>query len=509
MSGCLYSSKKWKEINVNDKASHNSVTHWKKLFCLGIFVFAASVLMSQPVYAGAAGLCPLPTGESEGIELFSSLVPCLIDHIQNHGRVLIEHMQTVTKPIFQAFLVLTVLIYGILLITGMLQKAGRDTFVFLIKIMVVIWVTENLVYVHDSMYVMMDALVKAVTITGNAGGGVRCQVAATVWGQLDCIVDMVIGLGTRSTQMLTNGLLGFFLSAFLSGSMGTLIGLLGLYFCVNLVIGSVKAAYIYILAVLSLVLLIMMGSLLVPLIFFKTTFGYFSSWSTMVLSAVLQPMLLFAFLSVVVEAMDVIIYSGDNSIYYTIAGEASRAPDFNLALYLADNGIYQEDSINYATSDANKETFEQCMSAAQERGDQGATQDLTLLCDGISEATATRSDPNNWANGIPIPRLSFDVLTAVSNGGTASSPTAGDATAVGAKLLALATSFIIACLTGFMFVTMLDHVPKIARDLSGGAYNTPALNETGFENASQQLMSQVGAQTASMASRVGSLVGGR
>lgn len=504
MIGYQSSNKKWKETYVKDKGNISYITNARLLFFMGIVAFFC-VFMFLPQSANAQEeMCPVP--EDAGISLFSVLMPCLVEEVQVHGRELIQHMQDFVSPIFSSFLVLVVIIYGVLLIAGMLQKTGRDTFVMLIKVAVVIFVMDNLIYVHDSMYALMDALVQAVTVVGGAGGGIRCPGVVGIWGQLDCIIDMVVGIANPVT--LSNGLLGFFVSSFLSGSMGALIGLLGLYFCINLVIGAVKASFIYILAVLALILLIMMGALLVPMIFFKTTFSYFSAWSTMVLSTVLQPMILFAFLSVVIAAMDVIIYTGPNSIYRTIAGEASQAADFNLATFLTDQGIYDEENVAWAVFDQSQAEYCRGQSSEEATGEIGLGSDITIIEDcGEADPTEIRQDGNNWAMGIPIPRITWSRLAQVASGdggdGGANSEVTGE------KLLELATAFIIASLTGFMFVTMLDHIPKIARDLSGGMHNTPALNDTGFEAGAQTLMNQVGSKAGDVAGRLGGLVSGR
>ncbi len=276
---------------------------------------------------------------------------------------------------------LAVIVFGIMAAFGMLEKVGRDSIMLLIKIAAVSTFAMNTDYLYHQTITMMDSVAQSVVsfvpengtadnTQGSDFSKINClknmndvKSSATSakyisgpWLAMDCILDTVIGIkvenlgGISQTalgqgkayneklknadQGLSRGMLYFFFSAYSSSVMGFVLAIIGLIFIWGIISLIIKALFIYIAGYLGIAVLMMAGPLFIPMLLFQATKAYFDKWLKLVISFALQPVIILVFVVLSISAVDLATFSGDYSVMYRIAGEASRQSDFSLNYYL-------------------------------------------------------------------------------------------------------------------------------------------------------------------------------
>jgi len=106
----------------------------------------------------------------------------------------------------------------------------------------------------------------------------------------------------------------------------------------------IRAFFIYIAGYLGVTFLVIVSPLFIPMVLFKETKQYFDKWAKLLISFALQPVIMLVFIIFSLTAMDMAAFSGNYSIMYRIAGDASRSPTFDFNKYLTDNKIIIEKS---------------------------------------------------------------------------------------------------------------------------------------------------------------------
>lgn len=276
-------------------------------------------------------------------------------------------------------LTLGMAIYGVMAAAGMLEKVGRDTLFFLVKVSFIAYFSLNADVMYDYAIRGMDAAGEAVVQVapkyGTADGtkdfsDITClkvmneaayeagKPPVGPWVAMDCMLDTVFGIkidthvggggptgggGTKwfndqiGGKGLTRGLVFFFFSGMQTSVVGLMLAILGFIFMWGLITMIIKALMTYIAGYIGITFLMIISPIFIPLLLFRTTKEYFDKWVKLVISFALQPVLILLFVSLSIAAVDLALYSGDYSVMYRIAGKESRKAGFNLNTYLTDN----------------------------------------------------------------------------------------------------------------------------------------------------------------------------
>ncbi len=284
-----------------------------------------------------------------------------------------------------AAITLAVVLYGVLLSFGMVEKLGRDTFVLLIKITAVVFFVGQSPLIYNSATRMMDGIALEVvsfvppsgpvdaTATsdfsrinclqvaadGSTAGGNPMPVAAA-WLGVDCLLDSIIGIKVprdpadpvpafnpvyynvtldnanpaRENRGLSRGLLNFFFSSLQSSVFGLVLGVVGALFIYGTILLIIQAFFTYIMGYMGIAFLTIVSPLFIPMVLFRETKQYFDKWAKLMISFALQPVLMLVFIMMTITAVDLAVFSGSYSIMYRIAGNESRAANFDLNEYL-------------------------------------------------------------------------------------------------------------------------------------------------------------------------------
>lgn len=284
-----------------------------------------------------------------------------------------------------AALTLAMIVYGIMLSFGMVEKLGRDTFVLLMKMAAVITFVANSQLIYDMVIDAMDGASAAVisytppssaTVdsTGSKIDQTTCinkmledlkeadksQPIIAPWLGVDCLLDTVIGIkkplksgdpppvidgswfnskldnpdASKSNQGMSRALIFLFFSSMESSIVGLILAVIGFVFILGLLMLIVKIFFIYIMGYMGVAFLVIISPLIIPLVLFNQTKQYFDKWTRLLISIAIQPVIMLVFLIFVLTAVDLAAFSGKYSIIYRIAGDKSREANFDLNKYL-------------------------------------------------------------------------------------------------------------------------------------------------------------------------------
>lgn len=375
-----------------------------------------------------------------------------------------EFLQGFYNAVFragQAVLTLAVTIFGVMLATGAVEKASRDGFVVLFKLGCVLYFVQPhiVTWIFNSGLDAMEELTNAVYQFGNWGQSGRCFDVFTLWDRLDCTLDVLIGTvkdteNGAQLQGVSRGMLHFFASNMASTSLGAIIGMLGFYVTYEVVLAVIKSLHTYLAAIIALAFILMFAPLFVPMIMFKVTRSFFDKWMRIAISFILQPVILFGFLSMMMIAMETMMLTGPGSLLKTIDPSLDQKNKF-VSEALENQGAFGSKMFERMFDTGN--TAERNIQLE----DTGATG-----MRGVDKSVKNADDVDAAVAGMGSMNTRWDKVqyAKLKNCGSAEECQ---------KRIAMV--MVTMALTAFVFVSMLNYIPNLATDLSGGIYEVPSL----------------------------------
>lgn len=348
---------------------------------------------TPPVSSPGTGIEP-PSACDGFVGVTHRLAGCIRITIDEGAQRFFDDVYPGLQRAIGGVLTLAIVIYGVMISYGLVEKVGRDTFVLLLKIAAVVYFVTSSPFMFRTIIGAMDGASAAVISysppsgsADNAGSDynqsvcMQAMVAAqaasngslptgsnprpviTPWLGIDCLIDSVIGikilpasgnaapLGSGEWFNKTyadtkdetqgdgpaRGLLFFFFSSMQSSVTGGLLAVVGFFFVFGLLSLIVRAFFVYIAGYMGVALLVILSPLFLPMILFKETKQYFDKWAKMFIGFAMQPVIMLVFIIFSLTAVDLAAFSGNYSIVYQIAGDASRTAPFSLNKYLTVN----------------------------------------------------------------------------------------------------------------------------------------------------------------------------
>lgn len=446
-------------------------------------------------------------GEDKDHGIIERFVLCSRLTVNNVFLYFIFYVYPAFEEVIYAAITFCIILFGIKAMSGNMENVGRESFLLAIKVACVVYFTSNLDFVFNSMIGIMDSLLDLVTrftkINGSVLGKLKCAddsffgdsvIQSTLydfglsswpfWKRLDCILNGVIGLGQdpvsgKYNVRFSQGVLAFFIYCIASGLWGFFIFLMGFVMCITLVLCAMRAVQLYMLCFIMLAILTIMGVIFIPMILFKneTTSQMFKKWSISGIGYMLQPVLMFAFMSLLMTAYDQIMFTGKSSVFYALAGDASQEQDFNLHQYLETNKVYttDENRFEYFLDPAQFNTQEPCKDGAVEK-DSGVLGNAFCLDGGASAAGASDA----IRQGIDFKAIKWDVLGKVRE--PALTPYFPDET-VNVQYT-VASAMLMAALAIYVFNMFITYLPQIVGQIGSGTdklKGAKQLSEAGFD----------------------------
>ena len=162
-----------------------------------------------------------------------------------------------------------------------------------------------------------------------------------MWDTIDCKISKYMGIGDSpyskyAPQILLIGISTLFFP-FLLISISVFTA------CIILLI--IRCVHIYIIAFMAVVILAFMAPLIIPAALFKFTKGIFDKWLSQIMSYLIQPIIMFTFLSLTLAIMDMFVYG--NNYKFTGMTSNHEAGENMMCMYLKDaNGEVETEICN-------------------------------------------------------------------------------------------------------------------------------------------------------------------
>ncbi|NBV06007.1 MAG: hypothetical protein EBS06_02075 [Proteobacteria bacterium] len=139
-----------------------------------------------------------------------------------------------------------------------------------------------------------------------------------IWDTLDCKIARALGYGI---EVSVPNLVMMILGGFITGGAGVIFLVATFAFAFFLIALTIRALHIFILSMMSIIILFYISPITVTMIMFNKTKGIFDKWWKNILSFALQPMILFAYLGILLTFFDTIVM-GD----VTFLGDGKSVP---------------------------------------------------------------------------------------------------------------------------------------------------------------------------------------
>lgn len=246
--------------------------------------------------------------QHEGV-LLAVIVPCIRDVIQEAAETMTAQFDDYLLPGATAFITLVLVIFGI---KGMVQEGDvkKDGFILLIKIGCVFAFMEAFGGFIPAVFGTMRDGGEIVTASlGSSLQGVQCDMSKFTgeapWNYLDCVLGTLFGFAPN-----------MFLGSSIFGAMGSMWssqfgaslfmgGMFIFFFILKLVF---RAAYTYLMACVIVGFLIVISPVLIPLLMLGVTFQYFEHWMRALISTMIQPIIVLAYVTLCFSILDQIMF---------------------------------------------------------------------------------------------------------------------------------------------------------------------------------------------------------
>ncbi len=497
--------------------------------------------------------------------LVKRMVYCVKMLVIPAGYTMLQNISIYLASAVAAACTLAVAFWGVLMAVGKNSAPMRDAFVVAIKIGAVSLFTFTLgssTIWPDGLFPIIiaitDEFINIVTSYIGYSSTMPCArgfAVYDVWGRIDCALNALFG-GIFNPAHLATGLVGFFVSAFISGTFGLFIALAGFFIIFFLMFAIIRATYITITAYIALALMAIISPVFITLLLFNSTRGYFEKWLKLTIGFMLQPMFLFAYLAMMLAAFDTVLYDGQYSVYRAIVPKnvigsypdsltpypnnpaTNPTRDFFIGTWLIDQDIYREAeaaSVGVSTNPRLEEHVKK-----HNVGILGTTGSLSLPDKDFEQQNASGmavnvldafEQINVYKVFVPVDQISWlDLALAHLCPATDRFCTAGqmedeiiarscpsaDAACLESKneeiraaldraridfLIQLFLSMLIAVITMYFFYIMLDLMPFIGSGIVGEKYSMPTLGGGNLGVPGNSIISK-------MKDGLGSLAGG-
>lgn len=318
----------------------------RRLPRLAMTLLFFTFFLASPVLAGAAfpvvvgadnTICPAGNG------LVERFVGCIQQSISAAVMTTLAPISAFMGGVVAIACTLAILLFGFRAASGNQQKLTATTVTLGIKMGAVVVFTASFGEWFPTLLAVIDDLVGASSQYMVISVTLQCPLSVGIWQRVDCALDQIVG-GILPGSVLAQGMLGFVVANIFSGPIGFSIFLTSLMFIFMIINAMAKSIYLFLSAYIGIALLVVFSPLIIPLILFKVTKAKFEKWLQLLIGVMLQPLFLFAYLTMLLAAFDVVVFTGQNSLYRTIAGPAATAPGFRMGQYMMDTGAYVDSS---------------------------------------------------------------------------------------------------------------------------------------------------------------------
>lgn len=307
----------------------------------------------------------MTTDPSDGVQYPRGVIPYVA-----YKALAYSPLSTMFRDIISAMCALAIILFGLAIYTGMARDVKLETFILLIKIAGIGYFMYNAPSFYLDVYGITPELtdmisgslqgLRSVATVGGAspsmdnfwnrcnstvgGGAVIPSNTIQFWAMWDCVFNYLLGFSNfnNNNNVALSGILTLATLFFTTLSTGIVIFFLIIYFVKGLVTLFTRFMMTYILSMLGISFMFIMGYLFIPMILFKYTQTYFEKWLNLCISFLLTPVMMIGYMCMCLVAVDLVAFSGANSIFAKVTQNGNIAP------YIYPNSPLPGASINKA-----------------------------------------------------------------------------------------------------------------------------------------------------------------
>ena len=254
-----------------------------------------------------------------------------------------EGIKFYVMPIVYAMITLSLVIYGIKLMSAQVQDVTKETMTILLKIGLIIYFITSWRDYYPTFFLAIDYLngilnnvissssetcspglsgsFPAIDTFGNAAPNRNATVSAVIgtpasyalWFNLDCLMGRLFGSGDTAKYALNVSMVAVLGAAIFSGAFGFMLFLVGVTALLAVFFVIARSILTVMMAYISLAFAIILAPLFIPLFLFKQTTQYFLKWVHLIFNGIIQPVFIMGFLMFSLLLFNELLYE-DSSI---------------------------------------------------------------------------------------------------------------------------------------------------------------------------------------------------
>jgi hypothetical protein len=140
-----------------------------------------------------------------------------------------------------------------------------------------------------------------------------------IWDTFDCKITRALGYGA---DVSVPNLIFMILGGLFTGGLGVVFFVASFFFAFVILSVAIRALHIFLMSTTAVIILLYVSPIMITLVMFERTKGIFEKWWKQILGFTLQPMILFAYLGILVTLMDKVLI-GDDVVF---VGDGKKEP---------------------------------------------------------------------------------------------------------------------------------------------------------------------------------------
>lgn len=266
------------------------------------------------------------------------VVNCIRIIITDATEAILTEFELLLNGYILGLIILAVTLFGGQILMGTVEKPGPAAFTLLLKIGLVLFFTNMLGGLLPSVFPIMETMAGVAmsyiveessqsAFLASCGEGGLGDVS--IWRRIDCIIQRLF---TGNTEADGNGyvvgvLWVLAVAVFWTTFLGPLVFFVMLAVFLMIFLLVLRCVFVFLSAYAFLSLLVIISPLLIPLVLFKSTANYFNKWWRQFLSMLIQPMILFAYMSFVFALIDGMFFRDEPYSLSRILGVNWQEPE--------------------------------------------------------------------------------------------------------------------------------------------------------------------------------------
>jgi type IV secretory pathway VirB6-like protein len=134
-----------------------------------------------------------------------------------------------------------------------------------------------------------------------------------LWDMVDCKLSVYLGIGANQSDPKAPQVLLIGVTSLFSTEYGIPIFIFTIIFLVFFIIITIRIVHVYIMAFMAVVMLVYISPLIIPSVLFNFTKYLYEAWLKQLISFLVQPVILFGFLTIMFAAMDSVVFGGNHN----------------------------------------------------------------------------------------------------------------------------------------------------------------------------------------------------